>query len=156
MAVTWHTSSACSATMLDPTHRGSEPGRALPIEPCRGLATATAPAPTEAWRRRAALAAMLEVAEALGIDPATLGTTGYRAFRRDGARNHLPDPVAIIACFDGWQRALEQLAARSSRAGDPPIAPTGQPGESIDTRAACARPLARITDGPRRTRRQLV
>jgi hypothetical protein len=65
--------------------------------------------------RAAALAAIVEAAGDLGVEPASLSRPAYRAVCRDRAHGELPSALTISALFGGWQRAREQIAVRRVR-----------------------------------------
>jgi hypothetical protein len=69
--------------------------------------------------RAAALAAIVEAAGEVGVEPAALSRPDYHAVCRDRAHRDLPSAVTISALFGGWQRAREQIAVRHLRAYRP-------------------------------------
>src|ERR1700687_4156369 len=63
--------------------------------------------------RPAPLAAIVTAAGEVGVEPAALSRPAYREICRDRAHAALPSALAISALFGGWERAREQVEARS-------------------------------------------
>src|SRR5579863_8905267 len=62
--------------------------------------------------RGLALAAIMEAADALGVDPAELSMLAYRRICSEPEHSQFPQALAISTLFGGWQRARELVACR--------------------------------------------